>query len=153
MSPLDDYLYDVGSALPGEKRSDIIAELRVNLLSEMEDRTKQLGRTLTRDEEIEILRRHGEPIFVAARYRKENAGFVFGIRLIGPELFPIYKTVLGLIFGLTVAALAAIAFFRHAISLVGMLSLLAIEFAFATLMFILIDRYKDHRLNRWDPNS
>lgn len=60
-----------------------MAELRANLMAEIEGREEEMGRPLTEDEVAEILKRHGQPVVVAARYRPQQY-------LIGPGLFPLY---------------------------------------------------------------
>src|ERR1700760_3265320 len=85
---LDRYLYAVSRHLPARRRADsapndLIAELAANLQAQMEDKQEQLGRPLSEDEQAEVLRRHGHPIVVAARYQPHRS-------LIGPELFPFY---------------------------------------------------------------
>ncbi len=84
---LERYLQAVGRALPTEGKEDTLAELRANLLAEMDDKAELLGRATTEEEEATILVRHGHPNLVAARYRPQQS-------LIGPELFPIYWSVL-----------------------------------------------------------
>jgi hypothetical protein len=80
---LERYLQSVGRYLPAEGKEDTLAELRANLLAEMDDKAEELGRALTEVEEAEVLQRHGHPSVVAARYRPRRS-------LIGPELFPYY---------------------------------------------------------------
>jgi hypothetical protein len=80
---LERYLAAVGRYLPGESKNDTLAELRANLLAQMEDKAEALGRALTEEEEAEILRGHGHPSMVAAHYRPRR-------QLIGPEIFPFY---------------------------------------------------------------
>jgi hypothetical protein len=80
---LDRYLYAVSRYLPANRHNDLLAELAENLQSEMEDKATELGRPLTEDEQADVLRRHGHPILVAARYQPQRA-------LIGPEVFPFY---------------------------------------------------------------
>ena len=158
MNLLERYLQAIARLLPKERRADIIEELRVNLLAQMEDQEEALGRALTRAEQSEILKRHGNPTVVAGRYREPNLGFSFGIQIIGPELFPIYRNVLALIFGITVCILAVVmvtlAHTTHeTVTLMRLLTPLPIQFAVTTLIFFLIDRGKDHVLNRWDPDE
>jgi hypothetical protein len=83
MQLIDRYLYAIGRYLPRERRDDILAELRANILERAEDREQELGRVLTLDEEEEILREHGHPMQVAARYLPQQY-------LIGPNVFPFY---------------------------------------------------------------
>jgi hypothetical protein len=72
MNLLNRYLQAVARLLPKARRDDIIAELRANILSQMEDREQELGRALTEDEQAAILRHHGNPTIVAGRYREDN---------------------------------------------------------------------------------
>jgi hypothetical protein len=83
MDLLARYLQAVEEYLPAKGRADVLAELRANLLDQMEEREGTLGRPLTTDEVAEILRSHGHPSIVAARYQPRR--FV-----IGPDIFPYY---------------------------------------------------------------
>ena len=83
MDLLDRYLQAVKKHLPWQKQEDIIAELRANLESQLEDREAGLGRPLTQAEAEAWLKEMGPPMHVAARYKLHQY-------LIGPELFPIY---------------------------------------------------------------
>ena len=90
MELLDRYLQAVRRHLPWERQDDIIAELKANLESQLEDKEAELGRKLT-DAEMEAwLKQLGSPLLVAARYRPQRY-------LIGPALFPIYWFVLRLV--------------------------------------------------------
>lgn len=80
---LERYVQAVGRYLAADGRDDTLAELRANLLAEMDDKAEALGRALTEEEEAEVLRGHGHPSLVAARYRPQRS-------LIGPEIFPYY---------------------------------------------------------------
>jgi hypothetical protein len=83
MDLLERYLQAVGKYLPVKGKEDTLAELRANLLAQMEDKAEALGRPLTEQEEAEVLRGHGHPSVVAERYRPKR-------QLIGPEIFPYY---------------------------------------------------------------
>jgi hypothetical protein len=83
MDLLERYLQAVGKYLPAKGKEDTLAELRANLLAQMEDKAEALGRPLTEQEEAEVLRGHGHPSVVAERYRPKR-------QLIGPEIFPYY---------------------------------------------------------------
>jgi hypothetical protein len=83
MDLLDRYLHAVRFCLPQTHQDDIVRELSENLISQIEDRQEELGRPLTEEEVAGILRRHGHPIIVAAKYRS-------GQQLIGPVFFPMY---------------------------------------------------------------
>lgn len=83
MDLLERYLHAVGQHLPAKGRADTLAELRANLLAQIEAREEELGRPLTEAEVATILEKHGRPVLVATQYRPKQY-------LIGPELFPIY---------------------------------------------------------------
>lgn len=101
MEILERYLEAVGEHLPAKSRQDTIAELRANLLAEIEGREEELGRSLTEDEVAKILEAHGMPILVAARYQPQHS-------LIGPAMFPIYWYTLKKSAPLVVLAYAAV---------------------------------------------
>ncbi|HWC66326.1 MAG TPA: hypothetical protein VG777_09595, partial [Thermoanaerobaculia bacterium] len=64
MDLIERYLQAVRLWLPGSRKQDIIAELREDLRSQVEDRETELARPLD-DAEIEaILKRCGRPIAV-----------------------------------------------------------------------------------------
>jgi hypothetical protein len=89
MELLERYLQAVRRHLKWKKQDDIIAELRANLESQLEDREAALGRPLT-DAEMEAwLKQMGPPLEMAARYQPAQY-------LIGPGVFPTYKFVLRL---------------------------------------------------------
>jgi hypothetical protein len=83
MDLLERYLQAVGQYLPQETREDVLAELRVNLLAEMDARADEMERPLTESEAAAILKAHGRPMLVAARYLPQHS-------LIGPAVFPFY---------------------------------------------------------------
>jgi len=85
MDMLEDYLRAVSRLLPRAKREDIIAELRDEILTRIENRESELGRPLTPDETEQLLRDFGHPIVVAARYRDEPQYSV------GPALYPFWS--------------------------------------------------------------
>jgi hypothetical protein len=102
MDLLDRYLHAVKYFLQQKDQDDIVRELSENLISQIEDRQEELGRPLTEEEVADILRRHGHPMVVAARYRSRQ-------QLIGPLFFPIYlfSLKLGLVVSLLVTAILA----------------------------------------------
>jgi hypothetical protein len=153
MNLLDRYLQAVARLLPKPRRDDIIAELRSNLLSQMEDREEALGRPLTEEEQAEILRNHGNPKIVAGRYLDGSLGLAFGVALIGPGLFPYYKTVLIINETMTLLALAIILpMLKLPVTLTRLLVPMLAQFAIATAIFILIDR-NFAILEQWDPRK
>jgi len=91
MELLDRYLQAVKKHLPLRRQDDIIAELRANLESQLEDKEAQLGRPITTGEAEDWLRALGSPMMVAARYQPQQY-------LIGPTLFPMYWFVMRTVF-------------------------------------------------------
>jgi hypothetical protein len=93
MELLDRYLQAIGKHLPAKRRADIVEELRANLLAEAEDMQEKLGRPLRAEEEEALIKHHGHPAVVAARYSTPQY-------LIGPTMFPYYwlalRTALGI---------------------------------------------------------
>jgi hypothetical protein len=87
MELLDRYLQAVKKYLPARRQDDIIAELRANMESQIEDKESELGRPLTQGEMEDLLRKMGSPVMVASRYQPQQY-------LIGPTIFPIYLYVL-----------------------------------------------------------
>jgi hypothetical protein len=87
MQLLDRYLNAVRFWLSGAQKDDIIAELSGDLRSAIGDEEKALGRALTNDDMVQLLKRRGHPIAVAAAYLPQRS-------LIGPALFPVYVFVL-----------------------------------------------------------
>jgi hypothetical protein len=87
MDRLERYLQSVKKYLPWQRQDDILAELRANLESQLEDNEAEIGRPLT-DAEIETwLKQFGPPMQVAARYAPQQY-------LIGPNIFPTYWYIL-----------------------------------------------------------
>src|SRR5271166_694959 len=87
MELLDRYLQAVKKHLPWQGQDDIIAELRANLESQLEEKEAGLGRPLTATEAEAWLKPIGAPALMAARYQPQRY-------LIGPALFPTYWFVL-----------------------------------------------------------
>jgi hypothetical protein len=100
MDLLERYLQAVGQCLPAKNRNDTLAELRANLLAEMEGREEELGRPLNVAEVAAVLEQHGRPVVVASRYLPQHS-------LIGPGLFPLYWYTLVKSFPLVLLAYAA----------------------------------------------
>jgi len=91
MELLDRYLESVRKYLPWQRQDDIIAELRANLESQLEDKEAELGRPLTKEEAEAWLKEIGPPTKMAARYQPQQY-------LIGPTFFPVYWMVMRLTF-------------------------------------------------------
>jgi hypothetical protein len=163
---LDRYLYAVSRYLPAQRQNDILAELAANLHSEMEDKAGALGRPLTEDEQAGVLRHHGHPILVAARYQPHRS-------LIGPEIFPFYwftvKRVLPLVIGIWLLVTAVSVIFGpqntpiaqridvgHVIT--GLFGAAFQFLAWITAGFALLEFFKGHVRNelahpKWDPRK
>ncbi len=90
MELLDRYLEGVRRHLPWKRQDDIIAELKANLESQLEEHEAGLGRRMTAPEEREWVRQLGPPYLMAAKYQPQQY-------LIGPTLFPVYRNVLRLV--------------------------------------------------------
>ncbi len=99
MDLTDRYLAAISVLLPGRQREDISAELRDALMTRREEREAELGRPLTADDEVALLRGFGHPLAVAARYGEQQY-------LIGPELYPHYAFALKAL--LAIIALSAV---------------------------------------------
>jgi len=91
MELLDRYLQAVRKYLPWKRQDDILAELRANLESQLEDKEAALGRPLTAAETEAWLKEIGPPTQMAARYLPQQY-------LIGPAVFPLYWYVMKLVF-------------------------------------------------------
>lgn len=101
MTILDRYLYAVRTNLPNDRRDDIAAEIGDELQSQIDERETELGRPLTEDEQAAIVKAYGHPAVVAARYAKVQY-------LIGPELLPLYWSVLRIVASIVVAVELAV---------------------------------------------
>ena len=113
----------------------------------MEDQEAELGRPLTEAEQEAVLKRHGNPVLVAGRYRTITQPLLRP-QLIGPELFPLYIKILSLNLAITlvVCAVAAVAFASQQPMLqtaMAMLSHFIFQFAIITGIFTLAQRSGD----------
>jgi hypothetical protein len=89
MEYLDRYLEAVKKHLPWQRQDDILAELRANLESQLEEREEALGRPMRAAEAEAWVKELSPPIQVAAGYQPQQY-------LIGPAVFPAYRHVLKL---------------------------------------------------------
>src|ERR1700722_12583857 len=89
MEILDRYLQAVKFWLPSSQH-DIVAELRDDIRSEVEEREAALGRSLNENEVESLLKQRGRPLLVAEKYLPQRS-------LIGPVLFPAYWFVLKIV--------------------------------------------------------
>ncbi len=88
MEIIERYLYAIGKHLPGKERADILAELRAALEDGIEARPDG---TTAEAAAMDIIRGMGAPDKVAASYHPTRQ------YLIGPELFPLFKLVAGIV--------------------------------------------------------
>jgi hypothetical protein len=141
MDLLERYLQAVRAYLPNTQQDDILKELGENLRSQMEDKETEIGRPLNEDEVAAILKKHGHPMFVAARYRQTR-------HLIGSTLFPVYsfsvKIILGFVgLGYAISALVLIAQGKSILEVLGAvfsyLGAVLPTFAWVTIVFAVLD--------------
>jgi hypothetical protein len=163
---LDRYLYAVSRYLPAQRQNDILAELAANLHSEMEDKAGALGRPLTEDEQAGVLRHHGPPLVVAARYQPQRS-------LIGPEIYPFYvftiKRLLPLVIGINLLAQAAAVLFGsaqipiaqrfdfggvlHDLIYAALMFLVIVTVGFALIEVYEVNFRKKLEQHKWDPRK
>ena len=157
MELIDRYLQAVKFALPKGSPDDIIQELNDSVLSQMEEKEAALGRPLTEDEVVELLRKMGSPTKLASRYREQQG-------LIGPTVMPIYWKVLKAALGLAflVEVIAAIVTAAAGRSLLASLapifnypSVAFMTFAWVTLAFVALHYFgaKFQVPEQWDPRK
>jgi hypothetical protein len=165
MQLLDRYLNAVRFWLPGAQKDDIIAELSDDLRSAIGDEEERLGRALTNDDMVQLLKRRGPPVAVAAAYMPQRS-------LIGPALFPVYVFVLKIValcfIGPSIATWAYVMFSVPAVSGThpGLIAkLVAIwgpswmsifgAFGIVTLVFAAIERVqtRSRLFQDWDPRK
>ena len=157
MQLIDRYLQAVKFALPKPLRDDIVQELKDSLLSQIEEREAALGRPLTEDELVELLKKMGSPMRLASRYRDQQG-------LIGPTVLPIYwkvlKAALGLAFLAQVMAGIATAAAGRALSaslepIFHYPNVALTVFAWVTLTFAALRFFggKIQVSDQWDPRK
>ncbi len=161
MDLVDRYLKSVGSYLPKEQKDDILRELSENIRSEIEDQEKELGRPLTEAEQEALVKKHGNPLLVAGRYRQEHRSVAFGRLWIGPELFSFYVKVLS--FNLALASLVILTIFTALFAsgqpvtvgdLIGAIFLqVLIQGGTITAIFAAAYRHLTKHPDRWNPRK
>ena len=105
MNLVDRYVNEVGRRLPRKQREDVKMELRSTLEDSLEDRVD--GEPSEEDVEA-VLIEFGSPEKVAASYQPS------GKYLVGPDMFPFFKIVIGAVL-LAVSIGLAVAFFMGAV--------------------------------------
>jgi hypothetical protein len=163
MELLDRYLQAVRFWLPRKQQEDIIAELGDDLRSQIEERESALGRPLSEDELVALLKQASHPLWVAGRYQKQQA-------LIGPVLFPLYSFVLKIValgyLGPWLLVWIALTAFvpshraaNPALTLLGgwasLWTNVIVIFGSVTLAFAVLERFQSavSALQRWDPRK
>ena len=156
MQLLDRYLNAVKPMLPKAQQADILQELQANILSEMDDHEAELGRPLTEDEQIVILKKQGSPTLVASRYLQDQRSFTFGRVIIGPTVFPMYARILALNVAITLclAPIVHVAV-EGRVNFPTLLLPLLLQFTIITAVFAGIEHATKHYnlLDRWNPRE
>jgi len=157
MDWIERYLQAVKFALPKSQQDDITRELRDSILSQIDERESALGRALTEDEQLELLKKMGSPTQLASRYSPARA-------LIGSAILPIYWKVLkaALMIAVVVVAATCIAIaaagrpLRDSLhALLNYPNLAITVFAWVTLAFAALEFFgaKFCVSDRWDPRQ
>ena len=92
MELVNRYVHEIGRRLPKKQRADIEDELRSLLMDALEGQIAT-GATPTEDDVVAVLREFGPPADVAAQYAPQPR------YLIGPELYAVYRRVIGIVLG------------------------------------------------------
>lgn len=141
---LERYLQAVRLFVPRRQHDDIVAEVSTDLVTRMEDLKKELGRPLSDEEQVDVVRRNGHPIVVAGQYRGHE-------RLIGPTVFPVYVNTLIAGLGITLLLTLMVGLFtaeqrRDFLDLlVAFSSHGLMVFACTTLAFAVAERWQSRR--------
>lgn len=156
MTLVERYLRAVKEQLPRAQQDDIIAELSENLRAQMEDEAEARGRPLLDAEQAAILKRFGNPMTVAARYRGDVRSVSFGRQLIGPELFPTYAKVLTINIAITLVVVAVVLLIGGGIAfsaMYGGLVPIIVQFVIITGIFIVANGRFARDPDGWDPTT
>lgn len=154
MELIDRYLHEIKRHLPRKNRDDILIELRSSLVDAVDDRTSGEA---SEEQVAEVLRDFGPPKQVAASYFPE------GQYLIGPELYPLFRLVLGIALAAVIGAQVlawAVAIFLAGDpldpfnALAGLVNSLPVTLGWVVLTFTLLQRFGVHpdmEDEPWDP--
>lgn len=151
---LDRYIADVQSKLPRRARSDVPEELRSLLLESAQERAAESARPLDAGLMLAVVRRFGHPEEVALRYAGRHQ------YLIGPQFFPLYSVVVGIVMAVAALGYIAVSIAREtpvgqAIS--GGLQLALVNFAVLTIVFATLERIDAYQAGKrtapklWEP--
>lgn len=149
---IDRYLAAIARELPEAQRADITAELRDELMSQLEGQEARLGRPLTMSELETALRDFGNPLVVAGRYRKTQ-------HLIGPQILPFWWQAIRVTLTVTAAVyvvLIVLALLVQSPSerdVPSPVLVLGFAFGIVTFIFAMIERYgnPERLARRWRP--
>ena len=156
MSLIDRYVYEVGRRLPRKDRADIEAELESTLVDTLEDRV--VGEP-TEEDMVELLKEFGPPDKVAASYRGG------GQYLIGPDLFPLFRMVTGIvILVLAIVQLALLGvqmvftpgYFPNLEWLLAFIGSLVSAFGYVVVAFVVLQYFgvkPELEEETWDPRA
>lgn len=92
MELVDRYVNEVGRHLPRRGRADIQEEIRSLIEDTLDGFAQKQGREVDQEMVVAVLQEFGKPEAVAASYRSGKQ------YLFGPELYPIFKLVLTVVF-------------------------------------------------------
>lgn len=154
MDLIERYLFAVGRHLPLKNKSDILAELRSNLSDALESRYQGQA---SEGQVVELLKEFGPPEKVAASYYPE------GQYLIGPTLFPSYRSSVSITFMVVVIVYLVLigvlvifaGDYEGALDLAGnILGVLFTALGVLTLVFYILQRtgYRPEG-KEWDPRQ
>jgi hypothetical protein len=159
MELIDRYLHAIRRNLPPAKADDIVAELRDDLMSRVEDREEGLGRPLTKDETSAVLKDFGHPLVVASRFRTHQY-------LIGPAVFPFYLSVMRIVLMIVVAVVIAVSVGKAVLggcdliqtwaqSMSGIFQAVLFNAAIITLIFAVMERvgFPAEHVMKWVPEN
>lgn len=151
---IERYLAAIARELSERQRADITAELRDELMSQIEGQEARLGRPLTEGELEAALRDFGNPVVVAGRYRRIP-------HLIGPQIFPFWwqttkvtMTVIAAVY-VVLIVLALLTQGPHERDVPSPVLVLGFTFGVITFGFALIERYgnPEKLARRWRPDG
>ena len=164
MELIERYLQAIGQYLPADSRDDILAELRSELLEQMDARAEEWGRPLDEADVAALLKVHGRPEAIALRYLPQRS-------LIGPTVFPFYmftlqRTLPLVLFVYALGNFATIMFSaqqgdlagRTARALFGLMPTLFIFWGVVTIVFAVIEYARTKpavcaTFDQWDPQK
>jgi len=157
MELIDRYLQAVKWMLPRKQQDDVVRELNDEILSRVEEKEDALGRPLSEDEQVALLKQMGHPMLVASRYRSQRY-------LINPSVFAIYWMVLRLVLAVVFVAMAIAAIavaatgqdLGKALGIIFQYPFAALSvFAWVTTIFVVLDivQVKFDFFGKWDPRT